>query len=101
VEAARHLARRMLTEGGATPAERLSYGFRLATARVPGERELSVLTRLLDGHLAHYRAQPEAAAKLLGVGESHRPDQLDPAEHAAYAMLGNLVLNLDEAITKE
>ncbi len=101
VEAARHLARRMLTEGGATPAERLSYGFRLATARVPGERELSVLTRLLEGHLAHYRAQPEAAAKLLGVGESQRPDQLDPAEHAAYAMLGNLVLNLDEAITKE
>src|SRR2546428_5936649 len=45
VEAARHLAERMMTAGGAMPAERLAHGFRLATARPPEKAELAVLLR--------------------------------------------------------
>ena len=40
LEAARKLAERMMREGGSTPAERIAYGFELATARRPSEREI-------------------------------------------------------------
>ncbi|HEX6985849.1 MAG TPA: DUF1549 and DUF1553 domain-containing protein, partial [Planctomycetaceae bacterium] len=100
VEAARHLAERMMKEGGG-PAERLAYGFRLVTSRAPLPQEVDVLVRNYEGHLAHYRSDADAAAKLLAVGESPRDASLDPAEHAAMTMAANLILNLDEAVTKE
>jgi mono/diheme cytochrome c family protein len=101
VEAARRMAERMLTEVGSAPEDRLAHGFRLATARRPEPDEMEVLVRVLNGHLEHFRTVPEEAAKLLAIGESPRNQTLDPAEHAAYTMMANLVLNLDEAITKE
>ena len=101
VEAARHLAQRMMTEGGASAAERLSYGFRLATARLPEQSELAVLTELFDEQLARFTADTESAAALLKVGESPRNESLDAAQHAAYTLAANVILNLDETITKE
>jgi hypothetical protein len=101
VEAARHLAQRLIVSGGATPQDRLAHGFRLCTARQPSERELAILTDQLQQHLAHYQGDAEAATRLLSVGESPRDAVLDPAEHAAYTMVANVLLNLDETITKE
>jgi hypothetical protein len=101
VEAARHLARRMITEGGNAPEDRLTYGFRLATARRPDAKELETLTQLLEQQLAFYRADKNAALKLLSDGASQRDDALEPGEHAAWTMMANLILNLDETITKE
>jgi mono/diheme cytochrome c family protein len=101
VEASRHLALRMM-EGGATARERLAHGFRLTTARRPDPGELEVLEGILERHLAHYRANEEAAGKLLEVGESKLPDgERDAAEVAAFTLMANLLLNLDETITKE
>jgi len=51
-------------------------------------------------YLATYRADEEAARKLLAVGESEPPATMDSAELAAWTMVGNLLLNLDETITK-
>ena len=48
-----------------------------------------------------YAAEPAAAKKLLSVGESKRNEKLDVTEHAAFTGLCNLILNLDEALTKE
>jgi hypothetical protein len=101
IEAARHLAERMMTAGGASPAERLAFGFRLATSRLPTDRETAVLLKLYDKQLARYRASKDSAEKLLAVGDSKRNAKLDAAEHAAYTMAANLILNLDETITKE
>lgn len=101
VEASRQLAARMLTEGGDSPVSRLTFGFRTLTARTPTERELSVLTKVFSDHLAHYQQNVAEADKLLKIGESPRPEGLDSAEHAAMTMMANLLLNLDEAITKE
>jgi hypothetical protein len=101
VEASRKLAARMLTEGGSTAAEQLKFGFRLCTARHPDDKELAVLERIHAGHLAHYQANSEAAGKLLTIGASARADALDPPQHAAMTMMANLILNLDETITKE
>jgi hypothetical protein len=100
VEAARRLAERIVREGGSTPDERLSFAFRLVLARTPTPAELRVLSAGLARHLAHYRQQPKAAEQLLAVGESPRDEKLDKAELGAYAATANLILNLDEAITK-
>jgi hypothetical protein len=43
----------------------------------------------------------EGAKQLLAVGEAKRNEALDPADHAAYTMVANLILNLDESVTKE
>ena len=100
VEAARSLAQRMITEGGATPEQRIEFAFRLATARLPNDFERSVLIKLYGVHLAEYQADPAAAAKLLAVGESPRNEKLNPSEHAAWTMIANVILNLSETITK-
>jgi hypothetical protein len=101
VEAARVLAGRVMTEGGPSPGDRLTLAFRLATARRPTDRELAVLLEDLGAHLARFRRDPEAAARLVAAGEFPRDPSLDPAELAAYAATANLILNLDETITKE
>ena len=101
VEASRHFARRMLLEGGTTYPDRLTHGFRLATGRKPSPVELEVLVAMFQEHHAHYQSKPDEAVKLLSVGESKRDESLNPSEYAAMTMLGNLILNLDETLTKE
>ena len=90
----------MIREGGATPQERIGFAFKLCTAHAPKAAELDVLVRLLDAQLAKFKQNPAAAAKLLGVGESPRPADIDISELAAWTALGNVLLNLDETITK-
>ncbi len=100
VEAARHLGERLMAEGGKTSEEKIAFGFRLATARPPSERERQVLEKLYKEQLAEYQKNPEAALKLIQVGDSPRNEKLDPAELAAWSMIGSLLLNLDETVTK-
>ena len=85
IEAARMLAQRMLTEGGASPQERLAWAFRLATSRPPGDRELQALLRNLEKQKASLSQRQQDAAKLLAVGEKRSDEKLNPVELAAYA----------------
>ena len=101
VEAARKLAERMMTEAGADPAQRAAFAFRLATSRNPTGDEAAVLKRVFESELAEFQADPDAAAKLLSYGEAKRNETLDQRELAAWTMVANLVLNLDEAVTKD
>ena len=101
VEAARALAERALLDGGKDRDRRLTFAFRLATARQPSAQELRVLRELLTAQLAHFRAQPKAALDLLSVGESKRKAQLDGAELAAWTTVASTILNLDETITNQ
>jgi hypothetical protein len=99
-EAARHLGYRMLREGGANDADRLRYGFRLATSRTPDEGECAVLTQNLAAQRSVFLANEEAARKAISAGESPVPSDVPPAELAAYTMVANVLLNLDEVVTK-
>jgi hypothetical protein len=101
VEAARHLARRMLIEGGATADDRLAYGWRLALTRRPQASEVAVLRQALERYRSIYANDPDAAARLVRFGESPRDEQLDLAEHAALTMVAQTILNLDETIMRE
>ncbi|MCA9269008.1 MAG: DUF1553 domain-containing protein, partial [Planctomycetales bacterium] len=101
VEAARKFGERMVTEGGDLPAERLAWGFRLATARHPQAAELDVLERSLTRARTKFTADAAAAKALLGVGESPHNERLPPAELAAYATVAEVIMNLDEVVTKE
>ncbi len=100
IDAARKLAERMLREGGATPDQRLTYGFRWMTARLPSARELEVLKKTLDNETAVFQADKPAAEKLLAYGDSPRDMNIETAEYAAWTMIANLLINLDETITK-
>jgi hypothetical protein len=100
VEPARVLAERVL-KSAETRDARLALAFRLAAVRSPSAAELKVLRSALDRHHVHYREDRVAALKLVSIGEAARDRKLDVAEHAAYAAVCNLILNLDEVITKE
>jgi Protein of unknown function (DUF1553)/Protein of unknown function (DUF1549)/Planctomycete cytochrome C/Concanavalin A-like lectin/glucanases superfamily len=100
VEAARELAERVMKQHAA-PEPRLALAWRLAAARSPSPAELKVLRAALERHHEHYRDHRAAALKLVSTGESPRDQKHDIAEHAAYSAVCNLILNLDEVITKE
>jgi hypothetical protein len=99
VEASRKLAERMITEAKTTD-ERIVFAFRLATGRKPAEREVAVLRKVYEVQLAKFRKDADAAKKLLSVGELPRDDKLDLAELAAWAVVANTILNLDETMTR-
>jgi hypothetical protein len=100
VEAARVLAQRVMREAAA-PEERLTRAFRLLLGRPPRPAELKVLSEGFQRQLADYRKNPKAAKKLVVIGESPRDESLDVSELAAYTAVASLILNLDEAITRE
>jgi hypothetical protein len=99
-EAARGLAERMLSAGGGTARERIAYGYRLVLARRPAPEEVAVVQTLLEKQLARYQQTPEAAAKAIRNGESPPQAGLAEPELAAYTLVANLLLNLDETVTR-
>jgi hypothetical protein len=100
IESSRKLAERILSEAGPTTDQRLTFVFRLATARPPTPVELDVLRRAYDKQTAKFRASPDLADKLLKVGESPVNEKFDKSELAAWSMISSIILNLDETITK-
>ncbi len=100
VEASRALAQRTMQEGGQTNQQRASYIFRLVTARAPASAELEVLVDMYEDNLKKYETDKDSASKLIHVGESKPNESLNPSQLAAWTMVGNLVLNLDETVTK-
>ena len=101
VEAARKVGERMIREGGSTPADRVRYGFRLVTGRLPNEEELAVLVAGADADMARFHAAPESAKQYLAFGVSPSPTDIDLVQLAAYSLTANVLLNLDEVITRE
>jgi hypothetical protein len=101
LEAARKMAERMMREGGSTPVERIGFGFELATARRPGEREREILLGSFGYYRDRFQSDTAAAAQYLAQGEAARDQKLDARELAAYAAVASLILNLDAAVTKD
>jgi hypothetical protein len=103
-EAARALAGRMTLEGGTTALARAAYGFRLVTSRTPTAAETNRIVASYEKQLAHFRAQPGAAERVV-TGFNRQQPAVSVAgsrvvERAAWTMVANALLNLDEAVNK-
>ncbi len=101
VEAARAFAQRILTQGPAEHDARLAFAFRCATCRMPSDAEMKVLRARFQQQHDRFQADADAASKLVNVGQYARAAQLDVAELAAWTAFCNMVLNLDEVLTRE
>ncbi len=91
-EAARALARRIVAQGGDDSRFRAALGFRLCVARAPGAQELDRLLTAFEKERAFFEQRRDDAKRLAGS---------DDPELAAWTMLSNVLLNLDETLTKE
>jgi hypothetical protein len=100
VESARVLAQRILNENTGDVSNKIKFAFRLALSRAPEKKEAALLEKIYREQLEHFKNDPEAAKKLINVGESARPENLDASELAAWTAIANILLNLDETITK-
>ena len=100
LEAARKLAERMM-DVGPSPEDRLKQAYRLTLGREPKTAEIAILSRTLAQFEQQYQLNPQAAEDFLKQGDSPRDPRWKAPELAAYTALASLVLNLDEAVTKE
>jgi len=99
-EAARKLAERMLVEGGTRPAERICFAYRVVLARQPEPLELGVVEKTLAQYMTRYQKDVKSAKKVIRVGDSPPRMGSDESELAAYTLIANLLLNLDETLTR-
>jgi hypothetical protein len=99
VEASRKLAARVMT-AGEDFEERTQMAFRLVLSREADAEELAVCRQVYEEQLASFKGSPEKAESYLKHGESKRDVKLPPAQHAAFTVLMNMLLNLDEALTR-
>ena len=100
LESARQLGTRMLREGGADDDARVGFAFRLATGRRPAATETAVLAKTLARLRADFSQNGSDAYAFVKVGASPMDALLPPAELAAATAVANMILSLDETITK-
>jgi hypothetical protein len=96
-EAARALAKRMVP-AGPDARSRVAFGVKLVLSRVARPAELDHLVALYRSERDHYLAKPGAAVQVLAE-TGLRP--VDAADLAAWTIVANVLLNLDEAVTIE
>ena len=87
-----------MTDAGPDPAERATYGFRRSLTRRPTSQEMSRILAFYRAELGRFRKDRNAATEVV-KGYSGPPQ--DVSELAAWTMVANVLLNLDETITKE
>jgi cytochrome c553 len=99
VEAARKLAERAL-ENGKDEDARIDFMARRLLSRPLKVEENKITEKVLQDLLAHYQSSPKDAEALITVGESKADKALDRPTLAAYTMVANQLLNLDEVLNK-
>jgi hypothetical protein len=100
VEAARGLAERTMQQGGDSVEQRARFLFHTATCRQPQVDELADLVEAYQQEFEHFRADAKAAEELIASGSLPADEKLDRPELAAWTMAANVVLNLDEVVTR-
>ena len=99
LEAAQNLARQVVKWDG-TLADRAARLFRRCTSRDPYPEELVRLTQLHETVRTRAAADLESAKLLASDPLGPIPEGLDPVDLAAWTVVGNVILNLDEMLMK-
>jgi Protein of unknown function (DUF1553) len=100
VEAARRLAEKILLANSQTVQDRLNDLSQRVLCRPLRPEEMTILTSALSDLRSHYQNQPADANALIALGDSQAAEHLPPIELAAWTMVCNQVLNLDEVLNK-
>lgn len=100
VEAAQALARRVMKQSQGDAAANAAYAFRLCVARAPRPEETKRLVALYQEELAHFKQDASAAQKMAGGGPGKPPEGASLESLAAWTVVANVLLNLDETVTK-
>lgn len=98
VEAAKALAKRILMDGPNDTRARIAYGVKLCVARPAKSEEIDRLMALYYSELTDYRNDAKAAKAI--SHDMTYPGVMSQAEAAAWAVICNVLLNLDETMTK-
>ena len=100
IEAARALAGRSLLEVQANDRERITWLFRVVLARPPSADEHKTVADFLERSRTRYATDLESAKKAIAHGESPVPAELSPLQMASWTIKSNMMLNLDETVTR-
>ena len=100
IEAAQSLARRVVAEGGASDASRVTFALRLVLCRPPAAEQVSAVTDLFKKERDRYANDRTSALALATEPIGPLPIGADPAEFAAWTAVANVLLNLDGVLTK-
>jgi hypothetical protein len=99
IEAAQALARRIAARPGPTQ-EKARFGFRLCLVRPPRSQEVRRLVNLYEEVHAHYATDVDQAKAMATDPLGPAPHGADVAELAAWTVVGNVLLNLDEMLMR-
>ena len=97
-QAAQALAKRILADAGPEESARAVYGFRRCVARRPTPEELDRILVFYRAELARFQKDAKAASEVV---KGYSGPSTDAPQLAAWAIVSNVLLNMDETVTKE
>jgi hypothetical protein len=100
VEAAQALARRAIEKGGKTTAERAEFAFKACLVRAPSEAETARLVKLYDSAHEKFSKDAAKATQFATNPLGPLPKGVAPADAAAWTVVANVIMNLDEMLMK-
>ena len=100
VEAARHLAQRIISEAEPNNRHRLEHAFKIVLNRLPTSEEQSALGQLFNYAETDFKRNPNSAKALISIGQTKAPTDFDPTELATWTTISRALLNLSEATTR-
>jgi hypothetical protein len=101
VEAARFFAERIIMEGPKSIEAKIDFAFINAVARKPSSEIRQLIKVLYTKNLTDFKKDPKKSTALLAVGTKAQNASLNAAEHAAWTVIAQLVMNMDETLNKE
>lgn len=99
IEASRQLATIAILQASNTKQRANTIAQRLLSRNMQQD-EIAIIDKTLKNVVAKFKAKPTEATKLINVGESKPPPELDPTELASWTIIANQILNMDETLNK-
>ncbi len=99
LEAAQALSRKIATSG-TDPEQRVAFAFQACLSRPPSEVENARIVKLYEQSLVDFLNDDTAAKKMATEPLGAAPEGTNVAELAAWTVVANVLLNLDEMFMK-